>query len=119
MVEATQSYRERMKAARAEARAKREAEKADWLRRITLIAEVRRMSLEAVKDAIRGRGDKVTHYSYAQLRAQADEMIGPWLVAKAKERIAGRNSKHLSEQQSSVNQSLPLNETHAHNGGGR
>jgi hypothetical protein len=115
---ATPSYRERMKAARAEARAKREAEKAEWLRRATLIAEVRRMSLEAVKDTIRARGDRITHYSYAQLRAQADEMIGPWLVAQAKARIAQRNSKHLSKQQSAANQSLPSNETHAHNGAG-
>ena len=36
IVMATQSYRERMKAARAEARAKREAEKAEWHRRIEL-----------------------------------------------------------------------------------
>jgi hypothetical protein len=65
---ATPSYRERMKAARAEARAKREAEKAEWLRRATLIAEVRRMSLEAVKDTIRARGGQ----DYAlQLRTAA------------------------------------------------
>ncbi len=96
---ATPSYRERMKAARAEARAKREAEKADCLRHVTLVSEVRRMSLEAVKASIRARGDRVTLYTPAQLRAQADAMIGPWLVAKAEERIAERKSKHLSNSQ--------------------
>jgi hypothetical protein len=92
---ATPSYRERMKAARAHARAKREAEKAERQRPLTLISEVRRLSLEAVKASIRARGDRVTLYSYAQLRAQADAMIGPWLVAKAKERIAERKSKYM------------------------
>jgi hypothetical protein len=77
------------------ARAKREAEKAEWLRQLTLMSEVRRLSLEAVKANIRDRGDRVTLYTYAQLPAQADAMIGPWLEAKAKESIAERNSKHL------------------------
>jgi len=44
------------------------------------------MSLEAVKASIRDRGDKVRLYSHAELRAMADEIIGPWLVAKAKAR---------------------------------
>ena len=87
---ATPSYKERMRAARAEARAKREAEKAEWHRQIELMAVVRRLSLEAVKASIRDRGDKVSLYSMAQLRAQADAMIGPWLVAQAKARIAER-----------------------------
>ena len=55
---ATQSYRERMKAARAEARAKREAEKAEWHRRIELRYEIRRLAMDAVKAGIRARGDK-------------------------------------------------------------
>jgi hypothetical protein len=38
-----------MKAARAEARAKREAEKAAWRRQIKLHVEVRRQSMEASK----------------------------------------------------------------------
>jgi hypothetical protein len=75
-----------MKAARAEARAKREAEKAERLRRVELMAEIRRMSLEAVKLTIRDRGDKVSLYTHAQLRAMADAMIGPWLVVQAKAR---------------------------------
>jgi hypothetical protein len=93
MVEATQSYRERMKAQRAEARAKRQAEKTEWLRQLALIAEVRRLSLEAVKASIRDRGDKVSHYSMAQLRAQADALIGPWLVARAQARVEARLNK--------------------------
>ena len=100
-----------MKAARAEARAKREAEKAQWLRQVRLTAEVRRMSLEAVKASIRDRGDRVTLYTPARLRVMADEFIGPWLVAKAKARIAERNSKHLSNSQSPANRGLPLNGT--------
>ena len=83
MDEATQSYRERMKAQRAEARAKRDADKAEWHRRIELHVEVRRIAMAATKAAIRAKGDKLSLYSLAQLRAQADAMIGPWLVAQA------------------------------------
>jgi hypothetical protein len=93
MDEATQSYRERMKAQRAEARAKRDADKAEWHRRIELHVEVRRIAMAAVKATIRDRGDKLSVYSPAQLRAQADAMIGPWLVAQAKDRIVERNSE--------------------------
>ena len=50
MVAATQSYRERMKAARAKARAKREAEKAEWHRRIELSVEVRRMAMAQIAE---------------------------------------------------------------------
>ena len=84
MDEATQSYRERMKAQRAEARAKRDADKAEWHRRIELHVEVRRIAMAATKAAIRDKGDKLSLYSPAQLRTQADAMIGPWLVAQAK-----------------------------------
>ena len=87
---ATPSYRDRMKAARAQARAQREAEKAAWQRRAELMAEVRRLALDAVKAGIRARGDKPWHYSPAQLQAQANAMIGPWLVAQARARIAAR-----------------------------
>jgi hypothetical protein len=52
---ATPSYRERMKAARAEARTKREAEKAEWHRRIELRYEIRKLAFDAVKAGIRGR----------------------------------------------------------------
>jgi hypothetical protein len=90
-------YRERMKAARAEARAKREAEKAAWRRRIELYVEVRRMSLEVAKAVIRDRGDKICFYTPAQLRVQADEYAGPWLVAQAKARIAARTVNILRQ----------------------
>jgi hypothetical protein len=88
MVEATKSYKERMREARAEARAKREAEKAEWHRRAELRYEIRKMALDAVKAGIRASGDKVQLYSHAQLTAQANAMIGPWLVEQAKRQIA-------------------------------
>jgi hypothetical protein len=113
---ATPSYRERMKAARAEARAKREAEKAARQRRVELMVTAQMMALDAVKATIKGRGDKVSRYTYAQLRAQADEMLGPWMILKAKERIAERNSKHLHRTQRATPQGLPLCETHVQDG---
>jgi len=95
---ATPSYRERMKAARAEARAKREAGKAAWHRRIELSVEARRIAMAATKAAIRARGDKVWLYSHAQLTAMANAMIGPgWWPMRE--------------------QGLPPNEIHTHNQG--
>ena len=88
MVAATQSYREKMKAQRAEARAKREAEKAEWHRRAELRYEIRKLAMDAVKAGIRARGDKLSLNSHAQLVTQANAMIGPWLVAQAKRQIA-------------------------------
>jgi hypothetical protein len=111
MDEATQSYRERMKAQRAEARAKRDADKAEWHRRIELHVEVRRIAMAAVKATIRDRGDKLSLYAPAQLRAQADAMIGPWLVAQAKARIAERNSAQ-SVRKGSELRTLPEQEQH-------
>src|SRR5438128_143656 len=92
---ATPSYRERMKAQRAEAKAKREAEKAEGHRRAELRYEVRKFALEAVKARIRARGDKLSLYSHAQLVAQANAMIGPWLVDQAKRQIAERTGHSL------------------------
>ena len=60
---ATQSYRERMKAQRAAAGAKREAEQAEWHRRAELRYEVRRLAMDAVKAGITARGDKLSLYS--------------------------------------------------------
>jgi hypothetical protein len=68
---ATQSYRERMKAARAQASAQRKAEKAEYRRRLELSCEVSRLALEAVKAGIRASGDRVQVYSQAQLSAMA------------------------------------------------
>ena len=96
MAEATKSYKERMREARAEARAKREAAKAEWHRRTELRYEIRKLALDAVKAGIRTRGDKLSIYSHAQLVAQANAMIGPCLVAQAKAQIAERNSQVTS-----------------------
>lgn len=110
------SYRERMKAQRAALRAKRQAEQAEWRRRLELSVEVRRLALNATKAAIRARGDKVQLYTAAQLKVMADAMIAPWLVAQAKARIAERNSEHLSNSRRPAAQGLPLNVSHAQNG---
>jgi hypothetical protein len=99
---APQSYRDRMKAARAEARVKREAERDAWRHEAQFSAEVRRLALEAIKKGIRDRGDRVTPYTPAQLQEMANAVIGPWLVAQAKARVAERKSKHLSNSQSAV-----------------
>jgi hypothetical protein len=74
------------------------------------------MALELTKAEIRDRGQKISKYTLAQLRQRAEEIIGPWLVAKAKARIAERNSKHMSNSKSRGAQGLPLHETHAQNG---
>ena len=97
---ATPSYRERMKAARAAASAQREAAERDWKRSAELHHEVLRLALDAVKAGIRARGDKPWHS--AQLQAQANAMIGPWLVAQARARIAERNLRYSSNPQSPV-----------------
>jgi hypothetical protein len=52
IVMATQSYRERLKAQRAEASAKRKAEQAERQRQIELRCEVHRLALAAVKAGI-------------------------------------------------------------------
>jgi hypothetical protein len=83
IVMATQSYRERMKAARAEASAQRKAEQAEYRKQLELVCEVRRLALDAVKEEIRARGDKVQLYSRASLQAMADESISPFLKAQA------------------------------------
>ena len=113
---ATPSYKERMKAARAAASAERKAQQAEWHRRLELSVEVRRLALNATKAAIRARGDKLQLYSKAQLTAMANAMIGPWLVAEARARIAERNSEHLSNSRRPAAQGLPLNVSHAQNG---
>jgi hypothetical protein len=53
--------------------------------------------MDAVKAGIRARGDKVQLYSHAQLVAQANAMIGPWLVAQAKAQIAARSVRNVPE----------------------
>ena len=87
MEEAKQSYAARQREARAAASAKRKAEREAWLRQVTLRAETRRLALQLAKDEIRASGGKVSAYTIVQLRSRAEEMIGPWLVAKARARI--------------------------------
>jgi hypothetical protein len=116
---ATTFYEERMAAARAAASAQRKLEREAWQRRIELHVEVRRIALAATKAAIRAKGDKLSLYSLAQLRAQAHAMIGPWLVAQAKARIVERNLRVMSKEERPATQGVLLNETHAQNGAGK
>jgi hypothetical protein len=83
------------------------------------MVECRMMALDLTKAEIRDRGQKISKYTLAQLRIRAEEMIGPWLVAKARARIAERNSKHMSNSQRPAAQGLPMLKTHAHNGATR
>ena len=87
---ATPSYKERMRAARAEASAKRKAERSAEQRQRDLISEARRLALEAVKESIRARGDRVQLYSHGQLVAMANASISPFLVAQARLKIQAR-----------------------------
>jgi hypothetical protein len=119
MNEARKPYAVRKKEERAAARAKREAEKAAWDRRIELMVECRMMAMNLTKAEIRDRGQKISKYTLAQLRQRAEEMIGPWLVAKARARIAERKSKHMSKSQRPAAQAVSLHEIHAQNGAAR
>jgi hypothetical protein len=110
---ASQSYRERLKAQRAEALAKRNAEKAEWHRRAELRYEIRKLAMDTVKAGIRARGDKLSLYSHAQLVAQANAMIGPWLVEQAKRQIAERNSRKLHKSRRLDSQALSVCRCHA------
>ena len=112
----------------AEASAKRKAEQAEYRRQLELVYEVRRLALDAVKEEIRARGDKVQLYSRASLQAMADESISPFLkaqaslkrmqVARTRTRMIERNAKHLSDPEIRANGGLLLNETRAQNGAG-
>jgi hypothetical protein len=62
---ASPSYRERMKAARAEARAEREADQAEWHRRAEVRCEIRKLALGAVKAGTRAR--EISYRSTAKL----------------------------------------------------
>ena len=91
---ATQSYRERMKAARAQARAQRKAEKAEYRRRLELSFEVSRLALEAVKA---GSGQAVTGCRSIPMpssRRWQTLRSRPSLIEQARARIAERNSEH-------------------------
>ena len=78
---ATQSYRERMKAARAEASAQRKAEQAERQRQIELRCEVHRLAMAAVKAGIQAKGQrKLSTYSRAELTMMANALIAPWFI---------------------------------------
>jgi hypothetical protein len=97
MVEASPSYKERMKAARAEARAQRLAERAAWQRMIELRCEVSREARALVKKQIADRGEKVSHYLPKDITRMAQDLITPALVAQARARIAARTGHTLRQ----------------------
>ena len=69
---ATQSYRERIKAQRAEASAQRKAEQAARQQQIELRCEVHRLALTAVKAGIQAKGQrKLSTYSRAECADRA------------------------------------------------
>ena len=94
---ATQSYRERLKAARAEASALRKAQQSAELRQRELVYEVRKLAMEAVVAGIKGRGDRVQVYSRAQLTAMANASISAFLIEQARARIASRAGRILGQ----------------------
>ena len=128
---ATPSYKERMRAARAEASAQRKAQRSDELRQLELVCEARRFALEAVKIGIRARGEKLSLYSHAQLVTMANTSISPFLKAQAslkrmqmawtrtRTRMIEQNSTVKLNSESPANQPVLLNETHAQNGAAR
>ena len=71
------------------------------------------------KRLYKARGDKLQLYTAAQLKALANEMIGPWLVAVAKAGIAERNLKDLHSERSAEPQGLLLCRTHDRKGATR
>jgi hypothetical protein len=95
---ATQSYRERMKAARAEASALRKAEQAERQRQIELRCEVHRLALAAVKAGIQAKGQrKLSTYSRAELTMMANALIAPWFIEQVRAQIAARTGHSLSQ----------------------
>ena len=80
---ATQSYRERMKAQRAEASAQRKAEQAERQRQIELRCEVHRLALQMVKAGIQAKGQrKLSTYSRAELTMMANALIARMVLRK-------------------------------------
>ena len=95
---ATQSYRERMKAQRAEASALRKAEQAARQRQIELRCEVHRLALAAVKAGIQAKGQrKLSTYSRAELTMMANALIAPWFIEQVRARIAARSVRNVRE----------------------
>ena len=88
---ATPSYKERMKAARAAARAERLAREAAHRRMVELRVTVRREAEAMVRKRIADRGEKVWHYLPKDITRMAQDLITPAFVAQAQARIAERN----------------------------
>jgi hypothetical protein len=93
---ATPSYKERMKAARAAARAERLAQEAAHRRMVELRVTVRREAEALIRKQIADRGEKVWHYLPKDIARMARVLITPALVAQARARIAERNLQHSS-----------------------
>jgi hypothetical protein len=72
--------------------------------------------MDAIVAGIRARGDRVSVYSHAQLVTQANAMIGPWLVAQAKARIAERKPTNLHKSRRADLQRLSLCKCQVQNG---
>jgi hypothetical protein len=105
---ATQSYRERMKAARAEASAQRKAEQAARQRQIELRCEVHRLALAAVKAGIQAKGQrKLSTYSRAELTMMANALIAPWFIEQVRAQIAERTGHSLSHYVTSLISAVP------------
>ena len=93
---ATPSYRERLKAARAQASAQRRAEQEARQRQIELRCEVHRLALAAVKAGIQAKGQrKLSTYSRAELTMMANALIAPWFIEQVRARIASRTGHIL------------------------
>ena len=90
---ATQSYKERMKAARAAARAERLAREAAHRRMVELRVEVRREAEALVRKQIADRGERVWHYLPKDIARMAQALITPAHVALARARIDERKSR--------------------------
>jgi hypothetical protein len=99
---ATPSYKERMKAARAAARAERLAREAAYRRMVELRVTVRREAEAIIRKQIADRGQKVWHHLPKDITRMAQDLITPAFVAQAKARIAERNLKHSSNAESRV-----------------
>ena len=93
---ATQSYRERMAAARAAASAQRKAEQAEW--RATDRATLRspQAGAGAVKAGIQAKGEKATSSTRAELTMMANALIAPWFIEQVEAKIASRTGHSLS-----------------------
>jgi hypothetical protein len=105
MVEATKSYKERMREARAQASAQRKAKKAEWQRRIELRCEVHRLALQMVKAGIQTKGQrKLSTYSRAELTMMANALIAPWFIEQVRAKIAERTGHILHQSATTAQQ---------------